>query len=172
MNTKLEVLKSLITDGGSAKFARVEATVSQKQTKTGNPLRDAVITKDVTYNVSLNCNYGKMVNKRLEKEGKDANFVPKLNWHEKEFYGNNGSMVRNRKNHDDKYLMVIVDRATTDAYFVNGVLATASQVETIKEFRPKSSGSAGQGLENEVIVRTIKLENINLVKCGSTILFG
>jgi len=172
--TKLVILKTLINDGGSATFARVEATVSQKQLKRGNPLRDAVVTKDVVFNVMLNANYGKMVNRRLKAENKDANFVPKQNWHQKAYDGVNGSIVEKRSDTSCKYLMVIVSKTTTEAYFVNGVLATPSEVETIKEFKPKVSGSEGQGLskEKEVIVRTIALDNINLVKCGATVLFG
>tara|TARA_B110000503_G_C7054591_1_gene373856 strand:+ start:368 stop:883 length:516 start_codon:yes stop_codon:yes gene_type:complete len=168
---KLGIVRNLINDGGSAKFARIEATVSQAMAKTGNPLRAETITKDVVYNVMLNANYGKMVNKRLEAEGKDANFVPKQNWHEKMYDGINGSIVGKRSDMECQYLMVIVDKATTEAYYVNGRLATNEEVTIIKNFKPKSSGSEGQGLEKEVIVRTIALDNINLIKCGATVLF-
>lgn len=171
---KLNIVRNLINDGGSATFARIDATVSQILTKTGNPLRDAVVTKDISYNVKLNCKYGNMVNKRLKAEQKDENFVPKKNWHQKAYDGINGSIVEKRSDTSCKYLMVIVDKATTEAYYVDGRLATPSEVETIKQFKPKSSGSKGQGLskENEVIVRTIAMDNINLIKCGATVLFG
>ena len=170
---KMQVLKNLINDGGSATFARVEATVSQKQLKRGNPLANSEITKDVVLNVMLNAKYSDMVNRRLEKEGKDADFKAVANWHEKVFDGVNGSIVTNKnKPGETYYLLAVVQSAKTEGYFVNGQLATAEQEATIKEFKPKRTGSEHQGLDNEVIVRTIKVENINLVKCGDEVLFS
>lgn len=167
-----EVLRTLINDGGSATFARVEATVEEKQLKRGNPLRTAKITKDVVYNVMLNANYTNVVNNQREREGKDPNFEAKPNWHEKVYDGENGSIVKKRKNDDGtRYLMFVCNSAKTEAYFVNGVLATADEVATIKQFKPKTS-YPNQGIDKEVIVRTVKVHNINLVKCGETVLFS
>ena len=76
-NKKSQIVASLIKDGGSAKFASVLAEVEQKMLKTGNPLRNAIITKLVDYNMLLNANYQNQVNNALIREGKDANFVAK-----------------------------------------------------------------------------------------------
>jgi hypothetical protein len=169
---KVLILKDLINDGGAAKFARVEANVEQKQLKRGNPLKDATITKDVTYNVKLNCSYSNMVNSRLKKEDKDPNFVAKQNWHQKVYDGVNGSIVEKRSDTSCKYLMMILDKSTTEAYYVDGRLASPNEVEVIKAYTPDYSAAEQGGLEDKVNIITVKIENINLVKCGATVLFG
>jgi hypothetical protein len=61
---------------------------------------------------------------------------------------------------------MIVKTAITHKYFVNGIEATAEQMEVIKEFKQKSNSSKGQGLDNEVIVRVVKTDNIISIKKG------
>lgn len=168
---KVDKLKALINDGGRFTFARIEAIVEQKMLKRGNPYASATVTKEVTYRAKLNGNYAAMVNAQRVREGKDADFVPSQNWHEKVFDGTNGSIVRKRNNDDGtRYLMAAIDEATVHAYYIDGVRATPQQVEIIKQFRQKSSGAASQGLDKAVIIRTIKVDNINLVKCGDTLI--
>ena len=165
----IEILKQFINDGGSASFGSVLAQVEQKMLKRGNPLKDAEVTKLVTYRVSLNCNYQNCVNNALVREGKEANFVSKENWHKTVYDSFNGSIVAKKSDETCTYLKMIVNSATTHQYFVNGVLATPEQIETIKAFKQKSS-AAHQSLDNEIIVRTIKTENIIEVKAGGDIL--
>jgi hypothetical protein len=171
MNNKVEIIKNLINDGGRFTSASFDALVEQKQLKRGNPLANKLITKDVTYIVSLNGNYAKMVNAQRVREGKEANFEAKLNWHEKVYDGVNGSIVKNRTKDDDKrYLMAVVNQATNHGYFVDGRKASQSEVEIIKQFKPKDNSAESQGLDKGIVIRTITIDNINRIKCGDEII--
>ena len=169
---KKEIIEALINDGGSATFAQMTAEVEQKQLKTGNPLKNDKITKQVSYNMLLNANYTNMVNNRLKKEGKEANFQAKENWFEKVNDGFNGSIVAKKSDKSELYLFFACNFAKTEKYFVNGNEATTEQVETIKKFKPADNKATNQGLENDVIVRTVKLSNIKQIKCGANVMFA
>jgi hypothetical protein len=159
---KEQTILAAINDGGSATFASVTATVEHKVAKTNNPLRQSTITKRVKYRVILNANYANVVNNQRVREGKEADFVPKANWHEKVYDSVNGSIVRNRKDHDSTYLSAIVQSADVQQFFVDGREATESEIATIKSFTPQKS-AANQGVEKEVIFRTIKIGNIESI---------
>lgn len=161
----LEMLKNFINDGGKATHGRIIAVVEQKMLKRGNPLKDATVTKLVTYISLLNANYQNCVNNALEREGKDSNFKSKENWFTTIYDSFNGSLVAKKSDEKCTYLKMIVKSATTHTYFINGIEATVEQIETIKQFRQKSSATT-QGLDTEIIVRTIKTENIISVKTG------
>lgn len=169
-NKKENVIFNTINDGGSATFATIVAMVEQKMLKRNNPLKDALIEKEVKYNFLLNAVYQNAVNKQLEREGKEANFETSSNWHEKVYDGINGSIVRNKKSPENTYLSGIVKDSEVFGYFVDGVPATTEQVEIIKQFRQKSNGAANQGLENEIIFRTIKISNIKEVRSNGSVL--
>jgi len=169
---KQAIIETLINDGGSATFAQMIAEVEQKQNKRGNPLASAKVTKLVTYNMLLNANYTNMVNNRLKKEGKEANFQAKENWFEKVNDGFNGSIVRNKKDNTAVYLLFACNNAKVEKYFIDGKEATAEQIETIKQFKPATPKATNQGLENDVVVRTVKLEGIRQIKCGAEIKFS
>lgn len=170
--SKEQAIANLINDGGSATFANVVAVVEQKQLKRGNPLRDAIVTKLVEYNMLLNANYQNMVNNQRIREEKDANFVSKPNWFEKVNDGFNGSIVAKKSDTTCKYLFFACNNAKVGKYFVNGVEATKEQLETIKAFKPKTSKAVNQGLEKDVVVRTIKMEGIKQIKCKETLVFA
>jgi hypothetical protein len=169
---KSEVIASLIKDGGSATFANVVAVVEQKQLKRGNPLKDAVITKLVSYNMLLNANYQNMVNNQRVRENKDADFVAKENWFTKVNDGFNGSIVAKKSDTTCKYLFFACNNSKTSNYYVNGIEATTEQIETIKAFRPKVAKAVNQDLENDIVVRTIKMEGIKEIKCGEKLIFA
>ena len=169
---KQSIIEMLINDGGSATFANMLAEVEEKQLKRGNPLATAKVTKLVNYNMLLNANYTNMVNNRREKEGKEADFEAKENWFAKVNDGFNGSIVRNKKDHTALYLFFACNNAKTEKYFVNGVEATPEQVETIKQFKPATPKATNQGLENDVVVRTVKLNGIKEITCGAKVMFA
>lgn len=166
-NTKIsiETLKAFINDGGKATHGKIVAVVEQKMLKRGNPLKDAEVTKLVTYMARLNNNYQNAVNNQRLREGKDNDFVSKENWFSNIYDSFNGSLVAKKSDEKCTYLKMIVSSAKTHVYFVNGIEATTEQVETIKQFKQKSS-AANQNLDTEVVVRTIKTENIVSVKTG------
>lgn len=168
MNTKEEIIFNVINDGGSATFATIIANVEQKMLKTGNPLRNAVVTKLVDYKFLLNAVYANAVNNQREREGKEADFKAKQNWHEKVYDSKNGAIVRNTKSPENTYLSGIVQSAETLEYFVNGKPATAAEIEIIREFKQQSS-APNQGLDKEIIFRTIKISGIKEVRANKNI---
>ena len=170
LNRKSEIIANFINDGGSAKFANVVAEVGQKL-KGGSPLKGYTITKLVSYNMLLNANYQNMVNNQRIRENKDANFVSKPNWFTKVNDGFNGSIVAKKSDMSCKYLLFACNNAKTTKYFVNGVEATKEQIETIKAFRPTTKKPTNQGVDKPIMPRTIKLEGIKEIKCGSKLLF-
>jgi hypothetical protein len=163
LTKKEQIICEAINDGGSATFANVLAVVEQKMLKTGNPLKNSAITKLTEYNVSLNNNYQNRVNNSLIREGKEANFESQGNWHTKVHDTFNGSIVAKKSNMSEKYLLMIVNNSTTHKYFVDGIEATPEQVEVIKTYRQKSNKAVNQGLENDVICRTIKIAGIRQI---------
>jgi hypothetical protein len=166
---KLENILSMLNDGGSATFASLVAIVSvpmvlnHKESGDKNPLWAIAkkgITKRTKYNVLLNGIYTNMVNNQLVREGKEADFKAKPNWHEKVFDTENGSIVCNKNKKDDLYLLVAVNHSENFEYFINGVQATPEQLETIKKFREVSKKPTNQGTDKPIVIRTIKLEGI------------
>ncbi len=172
VNKKTQIVSALIKDGGSATFAQVVAEVEQKMLKRGNPLKDAVITKLVHYNMLLNANYQNMVNNARVREGKEADFQAKENWFTPVNDSFNGSIVAKKSDLSCEYLKFACNNAKTEKYFVNGVEATESDLSIIKEFKQKPSKAVNQGLENDVVIRTIKMEGIKSIKCGESLIFG
>ena len=174
---KVQNLLTMLNDGGSSTFASLVAIVSvpmvlkHKESGDKNPLWATAkkgVTKRTKYNVLLNSIYSNMVNNQLVREDKEANFVAKPNWFEAVYDTNNGSIVRNRNKHEDLFLKVAVNSAETTAYFVNGIEATADQLETIKKFKEKSSMPKNQGTDKPIIIRTISMEGIETFN-GKTI---
>jgi hypothetical protein len=166
---KEQIIFNAINDGGSATFATIIANVEQKMLKTGNPLRDAVVTKLVDYKFMLNAVYQNAVNNQRIREGKEADFEAKSNWHEKVYDSKNGAIVCNKNKRENTYLSGIVQNAETLKYFVNGIEATPEQIEVIKQFKQKSSAK-NQGLENEITFRTIKIEGIKEVRANKNVI--
>jgi hypothetical protein len=166
---KVTNLLSMLNDGGSSTFASLVAIVNvpmvlkHKESGDKNPLWATAkkgITKRTKYNVLLNAVYSNMVNNQLVREGKEADFKAKPNWFEPVYDTNNGSIVRNKNKKEDLFLKVAVNSAETFEYFVNGVEATADQLETIKKFKEVSKKPTNQGTEKPIIIRTISMEGI------------
>jgi hypothetical protein len=168
---KLEVITKLINDGGKAKAARVLAEVEQKLLKTNNPLKDCIVTKIVNYRVLLNANYQNMVNNARIREGKEANFQAKENWFVKVNDGFNGSIVAKKSDTNCKYLLFACNDAKVEKYLIDGIEATSEQIDTINKFKSKPSKNTNQGLDYDVVVRTIKIDGIKEIKCGNLIKF-
>ena len=172
-NTKSQIIATLIKDGGSATFAQVLAVVEQKMLKTNNPLRNATITKLVNYNMLLNANYQNMVNNARVREGKEADFQAKENWFTPINDSFNGSIVAKKSDLTCEYLKFACNNAQTEMYFVNGIEATETELETIKQFKQKSSKAVNQGLDNDVVIFYLqpatskqKLSHLQLFSCA------
>ncbi len=113
--------------------------------------------------------YQNAVNNQRVREGKEADFQAKSNWHEKVYDSKNGAIVRSKKAQDKMYLSGIVESAEVLQYFVDGKEATAEEVEIIKNFKRVSS-AANQGVADEVIFRTIKIEGIKEVRANKNVI--
>ena len=97
--------------------------------------------------------YARIVNERRMIEGKPADFVPaKRRW---------GNRVENTPliEHDGKtYLETLVDSCIDTTYLVDGKPVDEA---VLKPFFPdKRAPSSRQGLDDEVVVRTFNLDNI------------
>jgi hypothetical protein len=163
LSQKEQIIFKAINDGGSATFANVLAVVEEKMLKTNNPLKNCAITKLTEYRVSLNSNYSNRVNNSLIREGKEADFKVKENWHTKVYDSFNGSIVAKKSDMTCRYLEMIVENSITHKYFVDGVEATPEQVEVIKTYKQKSNKPTNQGLDKDVICRTIKISGIKQI---------
>ena len=179
---KVALLAILINDGGRFTFANVDAIVGVKQLKTGNPYKDAEITKRTVYNIFLNGSYKNMVIAKRYKEAIEQgmneeeaqefaqDFTPKATWFHKVNDTFNGSIVaKNVKEGEEDsefYLFFAVNAQNgcqTFEYFINGEVATAEQTAVIKSFIPSDSANKSQGLDEPVIVRTIKIGGIRRI---------
>jgi len=144
-----------------------------------NPLQGQV-TKKSTMNVMVFSNknvntYQNMVNRRLEKEGKQSDFVVgERSW---------GVRIPNTpfvEHNGQFYLDVIVKSTSESDYFVNGrkvdvedeyefTYLVEDKVRLTEVVKTKVSEESQGGLEDKVIIRTVKIENIkSLTHNGAT----
>lgn len=182
---KSEIIAILINDGGKFTFANIIAEVAVKQLKTGNPYKDSVITKLTEYPVMVNGNYTNLVrNKRrkqaianglsVEEAETFANaFVASENWFTKENDLFNGAIIHKTSNPAEKYILFACNpnnKAKTFEYYIDGKVATAAEVETIKSFIPKVKEGAKQELADPVIVRTVKIAGIRKIATNNVVM--
>ena len=172
---KEKAILKVFNDGGSSTFATVIARLEQNMTKTGNPLRDKKVEKLVNFQFALNQIYQNVVNNQREREQLQPDFKSSSSWHEKVHDAVNGAILRNKKDHEKRYLSGIVKKSEIIEYFVDGEKATPEQVAIIKEFRKVSAPPQNQGydnspLRNPIIFRTISFENIKEIRTNGKIL--
>lgn len=138
--------------------------------KTPNPFHNKVY-KTQESNVFVSMDYETAVNKRLIKEGKDADFeVSARTWGESI---GKSPVIMNEKNGVISYYL--------QTFFVTSNKPKVSYeiLEDDDTFRPadksefetylKPSRSSSQGLDNEIQVRSFKLENILEVRANGNI---
>jgi hypothetical protein len=137
--------------------ATIVAETPVKMNKTDNPFYDQV-TKVQESNVFINFSYENAVNKRLTKEGKEADFeaqprkwgvhVPgtPLVLHKGQYYLEAGFITKN---------------APKASYMHNG---EPIDKELFERYVPVKKSSGNQGLEKEVVIRDFKLENVRSIK--------
>jgi hypothetical protein len=115
--------------------------------------------------VSTNKNgsvYERMVNKRLDAEGKDADFeVGKRAWGTR--IGATPFIEHNGK----KYLEVFFIRAGQTHYLLDG--APVAKHDILGMPSTSVSEESQGGLENQVVVRTIALDNIRSITCNKQV---
>lgn len=159
-NTQEELvdwLRSLKGAGDVLLTSRTEV----RMRKTNNPYVGAVKVQGVR--VSINENYEQMVNEHREDEQKSTNFkVEGLKWGEctdNVVVEHNGGL----------YIKTIeLSRDPNAVYMHNDAVI---DYEVLKPFIPPYKPSPKQQLDNDVKVRTFKIENIVAVVVGDTIVY-
>lgn len=142
--------------------ATVVATTVVKMNKRGNPYYNQVM-KTQESNVFINFNYANSVNKRLLKEGKEANFVPKERaWGVKV----PGTPIVEHKGANYIEAGFLTNNKPKVSYTFEGKEISK---EMFEDFLPKSSGSKSQGLEDEVVMRTFKADGVDEMRFGGKI---
>lgn len=142
--------------------ATVTSLTVEKMNKRGNPYHDRVIKKTIS-NVFINYKYENAVNNRLEKEGKEADFVaqPRV-WgtrvegtplveHKGEFYVSLGYLTKNTPKVDYTMDGAPIEKAVFEQYL------------------PQKGESSTQGLDRPVVVRDVKVENVYELKVGGKV---
>lgn len=159
---KLEQIQHLLDKISGATFAGMD-TVTIPVLKGGKKnLMQGRITKFATnHRVMLFTNkninaYNAMVRRRLIAENKDPDtfVLGSLPWGER--LPNSPIIVHKEK----YYLQCIFLHSGTVEYELDGVNITKEDIEGLNE----STGSEGQGLEREVIVRTFSLDSIDGIR--------
>lgn len=153
---------------GSFTFGRITLLVEEEMNKTGNPFYGRV-QKLSSFNVGLQGGYEAMVERMRERCGvaEVEQFIALPGW----FVPMNGksscAVGTHNINTQQVYLSVYPNNSHTTevTYFIDGVEATAFQLEQLKPFlKQGSKGSKRQGLpeDKQIIIRRPKIENVVL----------
>lgn len=143
------------------KFITITTETEPKMRKTNNPFHGHIIKRS-TANVSMNFEYANVVNNRREKEGNEEKFVPKpRKWGERIdgtcFVMHNGAM----------YMEVHYKSAPSATEYIDTRDNSNVSKDLLAPYLQEPNTSAvaeGQGLENAVILRDIKIGNIRECK--------
>lgn len=173
--TELSLILQKIDGSAASQFWMVIETAPklvQKFRDTGLPSpfsKEDSVTKLTRYNGMLNFNYTNSVNNQLEREGKDANFQAQENWHTKKYDEYNGCVAKKaEKGGTQEYLFYKDTNCERLAYLLNGVVVTAEQEKAIKALSPIYSAPTNQGTDEAILVKTVKLQNIRLLRVKGT----
>lgn len=145
-------------------LARTPVKLRKKSRVNSDPCPFESIHKISRVNGILNHNYEKSVNRQREREGKETDFqAVQHQWAE---HVPGTPFVRNRRGGDTLYLVIKVERAFDTVYVDQDDRIRTKQ--EIAEFE-YSKGSSRQNLDQEVIYRNYKLDNIHaLIMKGET----
>lgn len=142
--------------------ATITALTDVKMNKKDNPYFGRV-KKESIVNVFINHNYQNAVNKRLLKEGQEANFEAKPRAWGQKLPGTPIVL------HNDKYYLsagFLTKNKPKTSYLLDGELV---EKEVIQNYLPKVNEKPQEGLEEPVIERTYALENIKEIKVGGNV---
>lgn len=139
------------------------AVTDVKMNKTNNPYYNRVNKKQKS-NVFINFDYAAAVNRKLLKEGKDADFVAKQRkWGEKlpgtpiVFYKNEYYLEARFLNNEPKV-----------EYIVDGVVTDKAVLETYLPVKDNTTSKEHQGLDEEIIIRDFKVRNVHEITVNGT----
>lgn len=145
----------------SSTFIGFVAKTIPKMKKTGNPFADKIIKlAHVSANVGFDYEAG--VNRRREKEGKEANFVAQSNWHKPVLNGDSITPLAEHNKTGELYLRCNVLKS--DSVYVNMETGEIVEKESLEPFLQKTDYKATQGLdESQVAIACYKLDGIQSI---------
>lgn len=158
-------LLNLLLNLKGATIVSITTATNPKMNKRGNPLaNEDVVKMSYRKNYQFGYNYENGVNNRLDAQGCEASFkAESLAWGE--WLVPNKVIVHKGEYYGRFYRMANSEEINT--YLVNGRNASASEVETIKTFTPKHSGSNRQAeaglVEHQVEPMAIKFASIETI---------
>ena len=157
-------LVEMLKDYKGATFVNVVTATEPKMRKTNNPYFGSV-RKLTTQTVMLGADYEKAVNKRLEKEGKDADFTKEATYCTP--IGSSNAIKQHPNGQIYLYCSFLTNNKPKSRYVFEGREIEKSLLEP---FLSAKSVSVKQGLteENEVIVRNFKIENVVEITLSGT----
>ncbi len=148
-----QLIKILMGITGST-FATITAETEAKMNKTNNPYYGEV-TKVTEATVNINFNYQNAVNNARAKEDKEADFVA-----QPRKWGQHVPGTPLILHNGAYYLEARFLKNTSTTYYHKNVECDKSLFES---FMPTVKESKTQDLENQVIMRDFKIENIKSV---------
>lgn len=150
--TKLEQITETIK---TKEVVDIETATEPKMNKTNNPYYGRVKKHTAYLNVDFGKNYTDEVNRRRAEEGKSTDFQAQKSLYESvnEYFVKRGEQIYLR-------FMFSKDTETKSIYTIDGRPATDAEVEQIKVFMPNKGKHTNQGLERQVDIRNVKIENI------------
>jgi len=150
--TKLEQITETIK---TKEVVDIETATKPKMNKTNNPYYGRVEKHTAYLSVDFGKNYTDEVNRRRAEEGKSTDFQAQKSLYESvnEYFVKRGEQVYLR-------FMFSKDTETKSIYTIDGRPATDAEVEQIKAFMPNKGKHTNQGLERQVDIRIVKIENI------------
>lgn len=150
--TKLEQITETIK---TKEVVDIETATEPKMNKTNNPYYGRVKKHTAYLSVDFGKNYTDEVNRRRAEEGKSTDFQTQKSLYERvnEYFVKRGEQV---------YLQFMFNEntKTKSIYTIDGKPATDAEVEQIKSFMPSKGKHTNQGLERQVDLRIVKIENI------------
>jgi hypothetical protein len=166
-----------VADKGIFSFVAVttkDALKKSRYTKEPTPENLETITVVRACTVSLGHDYETLVNSRLVKEGKDAEFAAGGSYC---FPYTSNRLVFKHHEKDAFYLRVYPNiarsfKSIVRYYDANGTEIPAEEFKCLEKeyFAIKGKGDSSQGLDDAVLVNNYKLENVKYLKRGDIII--
>jgi len=159
----VKTLMQLITPTPATFLARTEVKMNKKdKDKNINPYH-GLVQKEQRSNVFINFNYANSVNKARIKEGKEADFVPKERPWGQKIPGT--PLVLHEGNYYLEARFLDNEPAVT-YYKENKIIEKAEIASYLPPEKEATSTKSSQDLENDVVIRTFKIENIKEIQFG------
>jgi len=135
----------------------VRMVKKHRETKEPNPYLGARKNK-YAYKIIVGFDYEKGVNRRLEKEGKTADFTAKDNWHT----AVNAALSTDVRTRSKLYLryQYQADSVLKSEYIFNGKRISKQALEP---YLSSSSAYSNQGLDNPLAFQVVALDNIKQI---------